>query len=294
MPTFNGERWIRRAIDSILGQSYRNLELVICDNASTDATSSICREFAERDERVRYYRNQENIGLNANYNLVFRRASGKYFKWASCNDICAPQLIERCVGELENHPEVVLCYGRTRIVRHEGDAGELYEDNLNLQEATPYARMRHILESVRLNNVINGLTRADVLRRTMLHGDYFSSDLVLLVELALRGKFLEVADELFYRNMMPGTTTNLKSDEEQLAYFQPGLRNRMLFQHWKINWGYLWAATRAPLPAGERLNVYRYLLRRTLWDRHKLAKDLLFAGRSLLASRRASGSGPGR
>ena len=287
MPVYNGERWMRRAIDSILAQTYRNLELVISDNTSIDATEKICRDYAERDSRVRYHRNPENVGLNNNYSLAFRRSAGKYFKWSSSNDFCAPRLLELCVARLEANPDIVLCYSKTRIFREDGDAGDPYEDDLGAEGATPCDRMKQIFARLRLNNAVNGVIRADVLKHTDLIADYFSSDNVLIVDLALHGKLSQVPEELFYRRIAEGASTALQSDEERLAYFQPAQRRRMLFQTWKLNWGYFVAASRAPLALRDRACVYGHMLRRAIWSRRDLARDIQLATRTAFgASRR--------
>ncbi len=81
LPVFNGERYLARAIDSILAQDFRDLELVVCDNASTDRTAEICAAYARRDPRVRYHRNPRNLGAGPNYDRCFHLARGEYFKW---------------------------------------------------------------------------------------------------------------------------------------------------------------------------------------------------------------------
>ena len=77
LPVFNGADYLAEAVTSILGQTYQDFELLIQDNASTDHTETICREFARRDPRVSYVRNPENLGAIPNYNLVFERARGR-------------------------------------------------------------------------------------------------------------------------------------------------------------------------------------------------------------------------
>lgn len=86
MPVYNGERFIREALDSLLAQTFKDFELIISDNASTDATESICRNYAEQDSRIRYIRQQENIGALPNFQFVLNEASGEYFMWAACDD----------------------------------------------------------------------------------------------------------------------------------------------------------------------------------------------------------------
>jgi glycosyltransferase involved in cell wall biosynthesis len=86
MPVFNGEKFIRQALDSLLAQTFTDFELIISDNASTDATGSICRIYAEQDSRIRYIRQQENLGALSNFQFVLNEARGEYFMWAACDD----------------------------------------------------------------------------------------------------------------------------------------------------------------------------------------------------------------
>src|SRR6202789_2802935 len=74
MPVYNGETYLEVAISSVLAQSFDDLELIICDNASTDRTAEICQDYAARDPRIRYFRNAQNLGAAPNYNLAFSHA----------------------------------------------------------------------------------------------------------------------------------------------------------------------------------------------------------------------------
>lgn len=105
----------------MLRQTYRNIELIISDNASTDATHAVCTELAARDSRVRYSRNDANIGAAKNYNHVFALARGKYFKWAAHDDVLAPSFVERCVAVLEADREIVLCSSKARRIDDRGE-----------------------------------------------------------------------------------------------------------------------------------------------------------------------------
>src|SRR5262252_3377793 len=110
LPVYNGERYLEESIDSILAQTYTDFELIISDNASTDRTECICRRYAAADARVRYYRNERNIGGYPNHSRVFSLARGRYFRFAAHDDVCDRQLLARCVEALELHPEAVLSY----------------------------------------------------------------------------------------------------------------------------------------------------------------------------------------
>ena len=123
LPVHNGATFLAEAIESILAQTFPGFELVISDNASTDRTPEICRSYAAADGRIRYYRQETNIGAAQNYNVVFQRSSGKYFKWAAHDDLIRPTFLARCVAALEADPEAVLCHSVVEIVgrRHARD-----------------------------------------------------------------------------------------------------------------------------------------------------------------------------
>jgi glycosyltransferase involved in cell wall biosynthesis len=120
MPVFNGERYLGRAIESILSQTFQDFELVIGDNASTDATEAICRGYASADRRIRYVRHARNLGVARNFNAVYHLSIGRYFRWAASDDLAEPRLIERCAAVLEQDSTVALAYGKTRLIDEHG------------------------------------------------------------------------------------------------------------------------------------------------------------------------------
>ena len=112
LPVYNGERWLAEALDSLLAQTYSDFELIISDNGSTDDTQAICEEYAARDRRIRYIRQEINRGLAWNWNCVFEESAGDYFKWAACDDLYHPTFLERCVQILDQYPDVAWCHTR--------------------------------------------------------------------------------------------------------------------------------------------------------------------------------------
>ena len=116
LPVYNGERYLEQALNSILGQTYTDFELIISDNASSDRTKAICEEFRSKDQRIRYYRNEVNLGAGPNHDLVFRRSKGKYFKWFGYDDLIAPNFLSRCIEILDRYHTVVLCTPKTKII----------------------------------------------------------------------------------------------------------------------------------------------------------------------------------
>jgi glycosyltransferase involved in cell wall biosynthesis len=284
MPVYNGEQWVADAIDSILAQTFEDFVLVVSDNASTDGTGAICERFARQDPRVRYHRNPQNIGLFKNYDRVFGLCDSKYFKWAASADICKPEFLERCVAVLDSRADVVLACPRAALFDQRIEDAEPYDDGLDLQDERPSERLTTFLARIRLNNVFNGVARSDALRRTALNKSYVSSDIVLVAELLLQGKLVEVPERLFFRRMSKATATALKTKAENIEYFAQGSRDVYDLHQWKLELGLFKGVWRARLPLGEKLSVYRVLGRRLRYARGKLAAELGASLRSRMST----------
>jgi glycosyltransferase involved in cell wall biosynthesis len=124
VPVHNGEQFLAEAVRSVLDQNYANLELIICDNASADATEAICRTIASGDNRVRYLRNPTNIGLLGNFRRTLDEARGKYFTWLAHDDLMTdPAYLTTLVGYLEKNPGTVICTSDFRVLNSQYGVG---------------------------------------------------------------------------------------------------------------------------------------------------------------------------
>ncbi len=295
LPVYNGDNYLIETLDSLLAQTYTDFELIICDNASTDGTAEICQAYAARDDRIRYFRNETNVGAARNYNLTWEYARGEYFKWAAHDDPCAPQLIERCVTALDSMPDVIMAYGRTILIDSQGDIIEYHTDGFNLVSPHPHERLRQSFRASAWCHPVFGLIRRDVLARTGLIGAYPSSDKVLLGELAILGKCHEVPEFLAYRRLHPQISTEVnKTDESMMAWFDPMAKGKTLAPRFRRFVELIKAIERAKLPAGDRVKCYVELLRFYLEPSRLRGaeKDLVQLGRA--AKRFLTGAIPSR
>jgi len=121
IPVYNGEKFIGAALESLLAQTFEDFEVVISDNASTDNTAQICKAYAEKDKRIIFHQHVQNLGAIKNFNLLVSLANGKYFKWAACDDICAPTFLETCIAALEQDPSVVLAHPKVKVIDSQGN-----------------------------------------------------------------------------------------------------------------------------------------------------------------------------
>lgn len=201
MPVFNGERYMAETIDSILAQTFEDFELIISDNASTDSTADIVAAYADKDERVRSVRNARNLGAARNYNQLVEFSTGEYFKWAGYDDILRPTYVERCVEALDADPGLVIAYPRTQIIDGEGVIVRDHRDNLHLDDDDPVARACQFAKRFTLCNPCFGVQRIDALRKSSLVQPFVSSDVPLLTEMAILGRWHEVPEQLFLRRI---------------------------------------------------------------------------------------------
>ena len=267
VPVYNAGQYLTETLRSILAQTFTDFELVISDNASTDGTRDICDSFARADSRIRYVRQPANIGAPRNHNALVALARGRYFKWSSASDLIEPGFLAACVPILESRRDVALVYSRTRFFDATTGSVRDYADGLNLLSDDPLERYKECDRRLAENNALYGVIRIDALRSSTLHWDYRSSDMELVVELALYGKFVEVPQALFYRR----TEAGARYDPARHRAFYP----HQLFAHdvfcaWQTLGQMLHAAQRAPLSLSERARLYDYLARRVWWRRKRL------------------------
>lgn len=282
MPAYNAARTIRSAIDSLLAQSFDDLELIVSDNASTDETWSIIEEYARLDRRVVPLRQPHNIGANGNYSAVVRLARGRYFKWASSNDWCAPHFVARCVAHLERHADTVLVAPRTRLFENTPDTYVDYDRDQAFDDEDAVARFVRVGSSLALNNVLNGVVRTDALRRTRLIEHYPGADIVLVGHLALLGKIVLLDEPLFYRRMDSFTATRLMSAEAVHRHHYPRNSLRSLFPAWRLAAGWATAALASGLSVVDSARALSHVARMTHWMSAELRLDLANALRYLI------------
>ena len=293
LPVYNGERYLREALDSILAQTYRDFELIVCDNASTDATAAICAEYAAREPRIRYHRQPHNVGATANFNHAFALARGAYFKWAAHDDVLAPTWLEKCVAMLDQAPDAVLCQSLVELVDEQGACLEVY-DHTAFGTGSQSASVRFAARLRPLDcQEIFALIRSDVLRRTGLIGYHLGGDRTLLIDLALLGRFVLVPEPLFLNREHPWRYKRQhRYPSSELAWVTPGQGQRSRFASWRMlrTWVLcgksLRSVHRRVAWGPERLRCYAQLLAslryRERWQ-YLLAEPLLLLDPKLVA-----------
>ena len=261
LPVYNGENFVERAIESILGQTYGEFELLISDNGSTDRTREICTRFAAQDPRIRYVRSDVNRGAGWNYENARALARGTdYFKWAAHDDIIAPTFIERCVAALDADPEAVLAFSGVAAIDADGELLRLKKRQVEATSHLPSHRFRGVVRSNADPEAVFGLMRVSALAHTRGQGDYVASDRVLLAELAVQGTFFEVPEVLLFNRDHPSRSVRITGGDfrKLTSWFAPD-KPEQFMPNWRLWREYAHAARHAPVSIGERVRCIAVL-----------------------------------
>jgi glycosyltransferase involved in cell wall biosynthesis len=256
LPVYNGERFVGESIDALLRQTFSDFELIISDNASTDATAEICRRYAATEPRIRYVRQPKNIGAAPNHNATLDLARGKYFKWASDDDLYEPTLIERCLEALDADPDAVLAHAFEAYIDENGEFIDKVDYRLMTDDPDPTVRLRSLLCTFGGDDFY-GVMRTDLLRQVSPLNSYHNADRTFMAEIVLQGRFVQVPELLYYRRDHPARAERAPSVRARSANLDPRRGNRwrnpLIRLRTEYIFGFLTAIWRADLSWRDRL-----------------------------------------
>jgi glycosyltransferase involved in cell wall biosynthesis len=283
LPVYNGEKYICESIKSVLAQTFTDFELIISDNGSTDKTEEICRNFEAQDSRIRYYRNEQNIGMGPNHNRTVELSTGKYFKWFHSDDLIAPEYLEKCVEVLEKFPSIILCYPKEVEINEEGETIGRESYLVDFKCSQPHQRFKLYIELWQkyghiYGNPILGLIRSDKLKMTPLLRSRPWTELAFVGELLLLGEFYEVPEELFFYRHHPQSSRAIKKNSGWNAHAQlwsPKNRQKIQRPELGLLFQLLNSIHNAPLSQYQKLFCYLQMGKWASWKWKRLLKELL-------------------
>ncbi len=264
LPVFNGENFLSDALDSLVAQEYRDIEIVVVDNGSTDSTPQILSRYAAMDERIRVERSDRNRGAAWSFNRTFELARGEYFTWCSHDDVYLPGFISACVDVLKADPGVSVVVSSAAMIDSEGSIIGPIEDFDLCTSPDPVVRGWDIMSRLSRCLHVFGVTRTQEMARTRLIGAYSSSDKTTLFELALIGRFALVPEVLFHNREHPERSMRAHGEQarDREAWFDPARAGRVTLPWWRLLVEYERSLRLSDLGARDR---WRLRIRYPLW-----------------------------
>ena len=228
LPVYNGMPYVENAILSLLHQTYNNFELVICDNNSTDETWDICQKYAQKDSRIRLYRNNQTIGVMDNFLRVLELTSGEFFMWAAHDDIWYPNYVSRCLDALKLNEKAILCFCQSELVNHVSGTTSLDTVCTNLLTDNTKQQASNLLNSnCPTPNAIYGLFKrhylVDIIQKIRNRLYVYGGDRVLLLQVTLSGKIVFLEDVLRIYNYYYGD--RISDQNTYMRYVVKSLKN---------------------------------------------------------------------
>jgi glycosyltransferase involved in cell wall biosynthesis len=204
VPTYNRPNGLQRTINSLVNQTYHNIEIIISDNCSENsAVVKVLEEAQKLDKRIKAHRQSSNRGPLDNFAFVLKEAHGKYFMWAADDDIWDEKFIEKLVYNLESSPEAVLSFCNIYEIDPEEKITNrfLYSDFLS--HPSLFNRLEYFLRlkvgTFGKASLIYGLTKTEIIKEVFLNSsyDYYSSDNIIVSKILCKGPFL-IQHEFLY------------------------------------------------------------------------------------------------
>lgn len=273
LPVYNGENYLSQAIESLLAQTFTDFELIISDNASNDATQSICEAFAAQDSRIRYFRTDTNHGASWNHSFVIQQASAPLFKLAAHDDVCAPEHLAVCVAALNDNPHAKLAYTQTLMMHGDSSSMTYYQDDVELESPNVAIRYGDLIHAAPPAFPIFGVVRTAALRSIPGFDAYKASDRVVLIRLAMMTPFIFIQQPLFQYRWHDNNASNLMhSGSGFYTWWNPRKGLGRVYPESRLMWEHLRSIFIMPLSWRERiacLKEWRHWVRLN-WPRIKL------------------------
>lgn len=265
VPVYNGEAYLARALEALLAQDHPNLEIVVSDNCSTDATPAILEKYAALDPRIRYVRGDRNRGVSWNFNNALALATGDYFMWHAADDVALPSHVSRCVEALRSRPDAIVAFAKVGLIDAAGDViGRLDDEGLDFTSLGPGARVDLYLRR-EVYQVIGygGVVRTAELRALGGHPIYSGGDVTLGIALALRGTWVQVPETLFLQRRHDQQVHRDQGRDvvAQVRAHRPDFGRPVAFPQWYLNHRNLRETLVAPVSPVERAKAFGYVLR---------------------------------
>jgi glycosyltransferase involved in cell wall biosynthesis len=209
VPVYNEGPYVLETLKSLAAQTYPDFRALVADNASTDETERVCREFCETDPRFTYVRHESNLGATANFQYCFENTSSELFMWLGGHDMLHPEFLQEACGRMDADRSLSLVYSHTqwidennRVLAHTNGGNYVFDEPL-----LPHERHQRLLNSLDRCEAINQLLRREFV--DLPFRPIVSADLVFLCHLAAHGPFARIERPLYIRREISKRTSTM-------------------------------------------------------------------------------------
>jgi glycosyltransferase involved in cell wall biosynthesis len=259
VPVYNCQETLHRCIDSLLGQSFQDFEVIIADNQSTDETPRIAREYEAQDHRIRYVRHDNNLGFSYNYNYHIGSARGRYIMCTGAKDWRPRDAVAISFKTMEADTNLALCYGKT--IGTDGKTEyKIVSDDLSTTGLCPSKRFEKVLYKMYRGDILYSMMRLELLRKTRLLRNVYAHDHILMSELSAQGPFLHIQEETLIR-CEPVISTQRKIGKT-LKFIDPNIgETHRKHPYWFLMGEHLLALWHTPLTLSDKFTLTRRTIR---------------------------------
>lgn len=266
VPVYNGARFLEQTLQALADQDLSDIEVIISDNGSTDATADIAEKFTRSDPRFRVLRSEVNRGVPWNWNRVLGQARAPFFMWNAADDVVRPSHLSRCRQALLDNPEASIAFSRVVLVDVDNTVVGAMDDNgLDFLSRSPSGRVDHFLDR-HVYQVIGfgGVMRTQTIQAMGGLPGFYGGDIALGVAMAMRQQWVQVPEQLFVSRRHDAQTNKVQGGDvlDQVRAYDPGWRRPVAFPQWYLNHRLLVEAVAAPAPILERGRAVAHVVRR--------------------------------
>ena len=218
IPVYNESAFLEKTINSLINQSYPHIEIIAIDNNSKDSSFNILKKVSKKDKRIKIYKNDENIGMSNNFNLVYKKSTGKYFAWIGAHDIYEENFVENLVSQLSNTKNAAVAFVNISKIDSNGKKfGGVKDTGFDLSGNNSILRLIKLPWIIKgSGDIVMGLFNKKTLNKTTLFSNSMLwSDVFLIYQIARLGKIIKVNENLRYRRFFREDEKKFNNWEEK-------------------------------------------------------------------------------
>lgn len=218
IPVYNESAFLEKTINSLINQSYPHIEIIAIDNNSKDSSFNILKKVSKKDKRIKIYKNDENIGMSNNFNLVYKKSTGKYFAWIGAHDIYEENFVENLVSQLSKTKNAAVAFVNISKIDSNGKKfGGVKDTGFDLSGNNSILRLIKLPWIIKgSGDIVMGLFNKKTLNKTTLFSNSMLwSDVFLIYQIARLGKIIKVNENLRYRRFFREDEKKFNNWEEK-------------------------------------------------------------------------------